>query len=168
MSEPLTQISRIIVSIAKQQLFCMGVDGGVLRVYAVSTSRFGVGNQAGSFKTPLGEHRIEQKIGAGCEINEVFVGRQAMGVLETLREQNQLLPDDIISSRILWLSGMQPGINQGEGIDSFQRYIYIHGTAEEDKIGSFASHGCIRMRNEDVIELFDLVDEGCIVDIQEK
>jgi len=167
-AEPLTRVSHIIVSIAKQRLFCTGVDGRVLREYAVSTSRFGVGNQQGSFKTPLGEHRIEQKIGAGCEINEVFVGRQAMGVPEALRGAGQLLPDDIISSRILWLSGTQPGINQGEGIDSFQRYIYIHGTAEEDKIGLSASHGCVRMRNRDVIELFDLVDEGCIVDIQEK
>lgn len=168
MQQPFTQISRIIVSIEKQQLFCTGVDGRVLREYAVSTSRFGVGNQQGSFKTPLGEHRIEQKIGAGCEINEVFVGRQAIGVLDELRGRSELLPDDIISSRILWLSGTQPGINQGEGIDSFQRYIYIHGTAEEDKIGFSASHGCIRMCNKDVIELFDRVDEGCIVDIQEK
>jgi len=119
----MTQVSRIIVNIARQQLYCAGADGGILKQYAVSTSRFGVGNQNGSFKTPLGEHCIEQKIGAGCAINEVFVGRQAMGGLEDLRNQQKPLPDDIIMGRILWLSGLQPGINRGEGIDSYQRYI---------------------------------------------
>ncbi|VAW60289.1 Glutamate synthase [NADPH] large chain [hydrothermal vent metagenome] len=164
----MAEVSHIIVSIDRQRLYCADADGRPLKEYPVSTSRFGVGNQRGSFKTPLGEHRIEQKIGAGCAINEVFSGRQAMGVLDELMCQHKALPDDIISSRILWLRGTQPGINAGEGIDSFQRYIYIHGTTEENKVGSPASHGCVRMRNKDVIELFELVDEGCIVDIQEK
>jgi len=134
--------------------------------YPVSTSVRGTGNQTGSFKTPLGEHSIARKIGAGCALNEVFIGRQAIGALDELMAQNRDLPEDIISARILWLKGEQPGINAGEGIDSFQRYIYIHGTPEEDKIGTPASHGCVRMRNQDVIELFDHVDTGCRVLIQ--
>ena len=164
----MSEVSRIVVNISRQRLYCIGDDDIILNEYPVSTSRFGVGNQSGSFKTPSGVHSIAQKIGGGCTINEVFVGRQPMGLLNELKRANKTLPDDIISSRILWLRGVQPGINQGDGIDSYQRYIYIHGTAEEDKIGFPASHGCVRMRNKDVIELFDLVDEGYKVDIQEK
>lgn len=164
----MSDFSHIIVSIDKQRLYCIGHQGNILIEYPVSTSKFGVGNQNGSFKTPLGEHSIAQKIGAGCEINEVFVARQAKGVLEDLRLANSSLPDDIITSRILRLQGEEMGLNKGEDIDSYQRYIYIHGTSEEDKIGTRASHGCIRMRNKDVIELFDLVSEGSKVLIQEK
>ena len=167
-SRAMSDISHIIVSIDKQRLYCIGHQGNILIEYPVSTSIYGVGNQNGSFKTPLGEHSIAQKIGAGCTINEVFVGRQAKGVLQALKLANIPLPDDIITSRILWLKGEETGLNKGDGIDSYQRYIYIHGTSEEDKIGTPASHGCVRMRNKDVIELFDLVDEGCKVLIREK
>ena len=163
----MSQISRIIVKINQQKLYCCNDQDDVLFEYPVSTSSFGIGNQNGSFKTPLGEHSIAQKIGDGFAVNEVFIGRSPQGVLEDLLAANKPLPDDIITSRILWLQGMEPGINNGEGIDSYQRYIYIHGTSEEEKIGTPASHGCVRMRNEDVIELFNQVDEGCKVLIQE-
>lgn len=163
----MSKVSRIIVNIGKQQLYCIDHEDHILTEYPVSTSIFGIGNQNGSFKTPLGGHSIAQKIGAGCSLNEVFVGRQPLGVLEDLIAASEKLPDDIITSRILWLEGQEPGLNKGEGIDSYQRYIYIHGTDEEDKIGQPASHGCVRMRNKDVVELFDLVDEGCSVLIQE-
>jgi len=163
----MSKASHIIVNIARQQLYCLDNQDNLLSEYPVSTSSFGTGNQNGSFKTPLGEHSIAQKIGDGCAINEVFIGRQAQGVLDDLRAANIDLPDDIITSRILWLKGQQPGVNQGKDIDSYQRYIYIHGTPDEEKIGTPASHGCVRMRNKDVIELFDLVGEGCRVLIQE-
>ena len=163
----MSNLSHIIVNTAEQRLYCIDHEGNILTEYPVSTSINGTGNQNGSYKTPLGKHSIAQKIGKGCAINEVFIGRQPQGVLEQLVLAGTDLPQDIITSRILWLQGMEEGVNKGEGIDSFQRYIYIHGTNEEDKIGQPASHGCVRMRNKDVIELFDLVDEGCKVFIQE-
>jgi len=163
----MSQISHIIVKVNQQKLYCCDDQEKVLLEFPVSTSSLGIGNQNGSFKTPLGEHSIAQKIGADCAINEVFVGRVPQGVLEVLQAENKPLPEDIITSRILWLQGMEPGVNIGEGIDSYQRYIYIHGTAEEEKIGTPASHGCVRMRNQDVIDLFNRVDEGCRVTIQE-
>jgi len=167
------KISYIIVNIDQQRLYCIDHNEKKISDYPVSTSHFGTGNQNGSFKTPLGMHRIVQKIGGGCAINEVFIGRQPTGVLEDLLAKNEKLPEDIITSRILWLQGQEPGLNKGKNnqdeiIDSYQRYIYIHGTSEEDKIGQPASHGCVRMRNRDIIELFDLVNEGCPVLIREK
>jgi len=163
----MSQISHIIVKVSQQKLYCCDDEEKVLFEYPVSTSSFGMGNKNGSFMTPLGEHSIAQKIGADCARNEVFVGRVPQGVLEDLRREGHELPEDIITSRILWLQGTEPGVNHGEGIDSYHRYIYIHGTSEEEKIGTPASHGCVRMRNQDVIDLFDQVDEGCRVLIQE-
>jgi hypothetical protein len=163
----MSQISHIIIKINRQKLYCCNRQGDILFEYPVSTSRFGTGNKNGSFKTPLGEHSIAQKIGAGCAVNEVFIGRVPQGQLDLLQAEDTPLADDIITSRILWLQGMEPGVNNGEGIDSYQRYIYIHGTSEEEKIGTPASHGCVRMRNLDVIDLFNRVDEGCRVLIQE-
>ncbi len=164
-------ISYIIVNIDQQRLYCIDRYDKKICDYPVSTSKLGIGSQNGSFKTPLGEHSIAQKIGEGCAINEVFIGRQAVGVLEELRAENKPLPEDIISSRILWLQGEDAGMNKGVNnrgdlVDSYQRYIYIHGTSEENKIGQPASHGCVRMCNADIVKLFDLVDEGCKVIIQ--
>ncbi|MDH5485676.1 MAG: L,D-transpeptidase [Gammaproteobacteria bacterium] len=155
------------ISIAEQQLYLQDASGRVIKQYPVSTSQYGTGNREGSFMTPLGQHCIHQKIGTGAARNEVFVGRVPMGVLDELQAAHEPLPEDIITSRILWLRGLEPGINQGGDVDSFQRYIYIHGTNEEDSIGTPASHGCIRMRNEDVIELYDAVDVDCLVTIEE-
>jgi len=163
----MSQINHIIVKISQQKLYCCSSEEKVLFEYPVSTSSYGIGNKNGSFKTPLGEHSIAQKIGDNCAVNEVFVGRVPQGVLEDLQAKGDTLPEDIITSRILWLQGLEPGVNNGEGIDSYHRYIYIHGTAEEEKIGVPASHGCVRMRNQDVIDLFNQVDEGCRVLIQE-
>lgn len=169
----MSNISYLIVNIDQQRLYCMDTDENIISDYPVSTSSLGAGNKNGSYQTPLGNHSIAQKIGDGCSINEVFVGRQPLGVLDDLITSKENLPDDIISSRILWLQGEEPGLNkgndsQGEMIDSYQRYIYIHGTSEEDKIGKPASHGCVRMKNKDVIELFNLVEEGCKVVINER
>lgn len=157
----------VLIKISEQQLYLRDSLGNVIRQYPVSTSKYGTGNQSGSFRTPLGEHRVREKIGAGAAEDEVFVGRQSIGLLHELQAANQILPEDVITSRILWLDGLEPGVNQGGEVDSYQRYIYIHGTSEEDKIGLQASHGCIRMRNKDVIELYDLLDTGCLVTIEE-
>lgn len=161
----MSAVNRIIVDVSQQKLFALNSQQQVLLEYAVSTSRYGVGNQDGSFKTPLGEHSIAQKIGDGCAREEVFIGRQPRGLLSELQAAGTNLPDDIITARILRLQGLEPGINLGDGIDSYQRYIYIHGTADEASIGQPASHGCVRMRNDDVIELFDQVEAGCRVSI---
>jgi len=130
---------------------------GVVCVYPISTSSQGVGNAEGSFKTPLGKHRVYAKIGEGAVKHTAFSGRKAVGVFsEAVKHQRQ----DWILSRILWLEGLQVGLNKRGRCDSRQRYIYIHGTNEEDLIGKPASHGCIRMRNDDVIDLFGRVSCG--------
>ena len=157
---------QLIINIRQQQLSVYR-DGKLLRQYPVSTSKFGTGNQRGSFCTPLGKHSVAEKIGEGAACNQVFIGRQPQGVLDDLRRAQVVLPEDLITSRILWLAGLEPGCNQGGEIDSHDRYIYIHGTPEEHLIGTPVSHGCIRMCNADVIELFDLIEVGCEVDIIE-
>ena len=133
--------------------------------YPVSTSLYGVGNLKDSYKTPLGLHCIKEKIGDDMPENEVFIGRQPQGLLDDLIANNVGLSEDIITSRILWLDGLQPGINKEGDVDTYDRYIYIHGTVDEESIGTPASHGCIRMRNRDVIDLYDRVDIGCVVKI---
>ena len=157
----------LLIRISEQKLYLLDELEEVIQQYTVSTSKYGIGSEDGSFKTPKGKHRISEKIGETAPRNEVFIGRQGQGVLEDLLAQKIDLPEDIITSRILWLDGLEPGVNQGGNLDTYQRYIYIHGTHEEDKIGTPVSHGCIRMRNDDVIDLFDQVDEGCEVIIEE-
>jgi len=126
------------------------------RTYLVSTSRFGVGTEEGSLKTPTGRFRVAQKIGDGMPSGTVFVGRVPL-------ETDEMPPptEDLVMSRILWLDGLDE-----HNANTRDRFIYIHGTRHEDKIGEAASHGCVRMRNEDVIELFDLVAEGTPVVIE--
>ena len=160
-------MNSIRISIADQTLVLLDEDAQVLKRYPVSTSKYGAGCENGSEKTPLGLHRIKDKIGGAMPVNEVFIGRLPHGSLEECIERGVELPDDVITSRIMWLEGMQPGRNQGGYVDTYQRYIYIHGTSEEDKIGTPASIGCIRMRNEDVVELYRLVETGTEVLIEE-
>lgn len=150
-------VSELRVKISEQMLYVLDAQRRLLRRFPVSTSKYGIGNHNGSMQTPLGRHRISDKIGAGADEQEVFIGRQPQGRLERLRGERSDLPEDIIMARILRLAGEEPGINQGGDVDSYQRYIYIHGTSEQGLIGQPASHGCIRMRNRDVIELFDMV-----------
>jgi lipoprotein-anchoring transpeptidase ErfK/SrfK len=139
------------------------VENNFIISYPVSTSKYGIGNQARSNKTPLGLHRIEEKIGANAPAGMIFKARQSTG---KIAEINQAGAGDLVTTRIMWLKGLEPNKNQGAGIDSYQRYVYIHGTVEENKIGQPASHGCIRMNNLDVIGLFDQVKEGTLVDIR--
>ena len=133
----------------------------------VSTSKYGTGSKNGSNQTPLGLHRIKDKIGGAMPINEVFIGRMPHGSLDECIERGVELPEDVITSRIMWLEGMQPGRNQGGYVDTYQRYIYIHGTSDEDQIGTPVSMGCIRMLNADIVELFRLVESGTEVMIEE-
>ncbi|WP_299974883.1 L,D-transpeptidase [uncultured Pseudoteredinibacter sp.] len=151
----------LLVSVAEQSCYLLDRDANVLESYSVSTAQRGVCAQEGSFGTPVGLHCIRERIGADMPLGMCFKGRQATGEIASI--ENQAPPcrteGDFILSRIMWLEGLEPGINQGHGIDSHARYIYIHGTNEEYLIGQAASHGCIRMRNSDVIELFDLLTE---------
>ena len=152
----------ILVKVSEQRLYLRDDQGRTVVEYPVSTSRFGTGNRLGSYQTPIGTHRIYRKIGDDCQADEVFVGREPQGRLSDFIECGQV-PDDPITARILWLEGLEPGINEGGEVDSCRRYIYIHGTGEEELIGRPASKGCIRMYNKDVIDLFERVDEGCLV-----
>jgi lipoprotein-anchoring transpeptidase ErfK/SrfK len=148
--------TKIDISIGDQRL-TLTSDGEVLRSYPVSSSRFGIGTEEGSMKTPLGNFRIAEKIGHDAEPGTIFKARVALGPDDPLPET-----EDLITSRILWLDGMDE-----ENANTRERFIYIHGTKHEDKIGLPASHGCIRMRNDDVIELLELVDETTQVVIRE-
>ncbi len=137
----------------------------LIREYRVSTAKNGLGEQSGSYCTPRGRHRIAEKIGAGQPLYAVFKARVPTGEVWS-RELARDNPDrDWILTRILWLDGLEAGKNQGGSVDTRSRYIYIHGTDEEHLIGTPASHGCIRMKNADVAELFDLVEEGAEVRI---
>ena len=133
--------------------------GTVLKQYSISSSYYGTGSRENSFKTPLGRHEIYKKIGNDLPENAILKGRVWSGAIADIIEEPLDTDFDHVTSRILWLDGLEVGKNKGKGIDSRDRYIYIHGTAEEGLIGKPASDGCIRMYNKDVIELFDLVDE---------
>jgi L,D-transpeptidase YbiS len=159
-------VNSIKISVTQQQLSLFDEDGTLLHQYSVSTSKNGIGNQNGSEQTPLGLHRIKEKIGGAMPVNEVYIGRVPHGSLEECIERGVSLPDDVIMSRIMWLEGMEPGRNQGGYVDTYQRYIYIHGTNAEDSIGTPASIGCVRMCNNDIVELFRLVDVGSEVLIE--
>lgn len=131
--------------------------------YDISSGLNGIGEQENSGKTPTGWHRIAQKIGEQAPVNAVFKARQWTQEIysEELALQN---PDrDWILTRILWLDGLDEGLNKGLGCDTYSRFIYIHGTPESEPMGKPRSHGCIRMRNQDILELFDLVDEDDLV-----
>ena len=122
--------------------------------YSVSTAKNGMGNRVDSFMTPLGIHRIRQKIGGGQPKGMIFEARQATG---RIADDLDIRDKDEITSRILWLDGLEEDVNRNGDCDSFARYIYIHGTSDEKRIGEPVSAGCIRMRNNDAIELFDQV-----------
>lgn len=157
----------ITVNIAKQRL-CLEQGGEVLMDVVVSTAKNGPGEQNGSECTPRGEHVIRARIGAGCEANTVFVARRPTGEIfsETLRQENP--QRDWILTRILWLSGLESGRNRGGNVDTMRRFVYIHGCPDSDPMGVPSSHGCVKMRNRDMIALFDLVEPGTRVTISEE
>jgi lipoprotein-anchoring transpeptidase ErfK/SrfK len=131
-------------------------QGALLRRYAISTSRFGLGTAPGSNHTPTGRFRIAEKIGDGAPPGEIFVSRQPTGQFG--KEDD---PEDRVQTRILWLDGLDP-----DNANTHERYIYIHGTNAESFLGTPASHGCVRMNNLDVIDLFALVEVGTEVEIE--
>lgn len=153
----------LLVDATIQRMYLI-VDGRAVAEWPVSTAEKGVGSQKGSDQTPLGVHRIAQKIGGGAPLGSIFKSRQNTGqIVDILSAPGADGPADYVTSRILWLDGLEPGLNKGGNVDSRERFIYIHGTGEEGRIGTPASHGCIRMRNRDVINLFDQVDENTLV-----
>lgn len=151
---------RIEISITAQMLTLFDDFGAVKARYSISTAANGTGSEKDTGCTPLGRHIIRAKIGAGSPINTVFVGRRLTGEILTSELAAQYPQRDWILTRILWLSGTEVGKNRLGNVDSMQRYIYIHGTPDSEPMGQPCSHGCVRMRNQDVMELFDLVDAG--------
>ncbi|MBF0296083.1 MAG: L,D-transpeptidase [Magnetococcales bacterium] len=152
----------IVVLGAKQRLYLLGAkpDGGkIRRNWPVSTGRAGFGNQQDSGRTPTGLHRVSATIGTDAPPGAVFKSRQPTGHIVVKSSDPNA---DFITTRILWLEGLEPGINQGPGIDTRERYIYIHGTPHTDHLGTPASAGCIRMRAKHVIKLYRLVQPGTL------
>ena len=157
-------LTKVEMSIDDQQLRLTFADGIV--DYSISTAKLGIGQQKGSNQTPLGWHQIRAKIGTEAPKNSVFVGRRATGEIYSSELAAQFPKRDWILTRILWLSGCEIGHNRFGNVDSMQRYIYIHGTPDSEPMGRAESHGCIRMRNADVIELFDTLAVGTLIWIQ--
>ena len=154
----------VVDASAPEQTMLLLVRGDEVGRWIISAATNGLGSQKGSEKTPTGMHRIAQKIGNGAPRGTIFKARQNTGkIVEILTAKGQDSPDDYVTSRIMWLDGLEPGINKGGNVDSNERFIYIHGTGEEGKLGKPASHGCIRMTNDGVIKLFNLVDENTFV-----
>jgi len=150
----------IDISIAEQRLRLLDDANRELAVYPVSTALNGPGELKGSHCTPRGKHIVRAKIGAGCELGTVFSGRRPTGEIWTPALGTQQLGRDWILTRILWLSGCELEKNRLGDCDTMQRYIYIHGTPDSEPMGEPRSHGCIRMRNADVVELFNKVPVG--------
>jgi L,D-transpeptidase YbiS len=147
------------IDVALQQLHLM-LDGAILRTYPVSTALNGVGEHNGSGCTPRGLHRVRAKVGVGCAPGTVFVGRRATGEVYSPELAAAHPGRDWILSRILWLTGCEPGVNRGGAVDTLRRFIYLHGCPDGLPMGVPASHGCVRMTNADVIDLFDRVAVG--------
>lgn len=139
--------------------------GEISKCYLISSAKNGTGQQNGSFCTPLGKHVIRAKIGAGQPVNTVFVKRRPTGEIYSAELEQQNPQRDWILTRILWLSGCEPGFNRLGNVDTMRRYIYIHGSPDRVEMGKPGSIGCIRMRNRELLELFDLVEVGTPVQI---
>ena len=152
----------LFVSIKTQHLYHIK-DNQIIREFIISSSKYGTGNKEGSYKTPLGLHRIKYKYGEETPLNGIMIGRVFNGKIAKIHKDNTRSETDDVTSRVLWLEGLEDGKNKGNGIDSFKRYIYIHGTSEEGRIGKPASHGCIRMKNKEVIELYKKIKIGTLV-----
>lgn len=158
--------TRLLVHLGAQRLELLDGDR-VVREYPISSARNGAGEQEGTEKTPRGRHCVSEKIGDGEPARSVFVGRVPTGEICTPDLASAHPDRDWVLTRILWLDGLEEGRNRGGSVDSKTRYIYIHGTPEEDRLGEPHSHGCIRMRNDHMIELFDAVEVGTPIDIVE-
>lgn len=158
---------RIRVVVADQELELYDEQDRLVRRYSVSTALNGVGEESGSYCTPRGSHIIRAKIGADQPVNAVFIRRRPTGEIYTPELGAQYPERDWILTRILWLSGCEPGKNRLGSVDSMRRYIYIHGTPDSAMMGMPGSKGCVRMRNEDILDLFERVEAGVPVEIVE-
>lgn len=148
----------LVVDVSEQRASLVSLAGPLV-AWPISTAVAGTGNASGSNRTPLGWHRVSERYGAGAAPGTRFVSRRPDGRVLAPSEWSQPTPaEDAVLSRIMWLDGLEPGLNRGPGIDSHERCIYVHGTNQEQLLGSPASHGCIRMSNAAVIRLFDLSD----------
>lgn len=153
----------VYVGVKRQELYHI-MDNKLVEIYDISTAINGVGNKEGSHQTPIGLHRIQAKIGQNVPLGGVFVGKKYTGKTANISSQKLFSANDDITTRILTLQGKEVGVNCGnEDIDSYHRKIYIHGTPEEGLIGQPASHGCIRMKNNEIIELFEKITVGTLV-----
>jgi lipoprotein-anchoring transpeptidase ErfK/SrfK len=157
---------KIEIHAGKQELAVVE-EGRVLKRYPVSTSKFGLGEKNGSFCTPRGAHIVRAKIGAGLPLGAVFVRRRPTGEVWTAQLHERYPGRDWILTRILWLSGCERGRNRLGDVDTMRRYIYIHGTPDTAELGKPGSIGCVRMRNRDVAELFELVPAYTPVEISD-
>ncbi len=156
----------IDIDLTLQSLRLKSGDGQVLAVYPVSTALNGPGEMDGSGCTPRGEHYIRASIGAGLPIGTVFQARRPTGEIYSSELARQYPGRDWILSRILWLCGREWARNRGPGVDTFRRFIYIHGTPDSEPMGVPLSHGCVRMRNADLVDLFDRIGPGTAVSIR--
>jgi lipoprotein-anchoring transpeptidase ErfK/SrfK len=155
--------SQITISIHEQ---CLSIiTAGKTRSYSISTALKGTGQLMGSLCTPLGKHIVRAKIGEKLPLNSVFIARRPTGEIYSDTLARSAPNRDWILTRIMWLCGTEPGVNRFGDVDSMRRFIYIHGTPDTEQMGIPASHGCIRMRNIDVAELFDITPIGTTVDI---
>lgn len=158
---------RLRISVRQQSMTLFDAADTAIRHYAISTAKAGVGEQSGSYQTPRGQHLIRAKIGAGQPENTVFVRRRPTGEIWTPALAEQFPGRDWILTRILWLSGCEPGRNRLSCVDTMRRYVYIHGSPDCAEMGVPGSHGCIRMRNAEICELFDLLPCYTPVEISE-
>lgn len=150
----------ILVEVPEQRLRLTDDSGRVLLEASVSTAKNGLGERRGSQCTPRGWHYVRAKIGAGLPVNTVFVARRPTGEIYSPALRAAFPQRDWILTRILWLCGLEVGKNRLGEVDTMRRYIYIHGCPDEDVMGVPSSHGCIKMRNADIVRLFDLVPVG--------
>lgn len=160
-------MSRIRIGLASQSLELYDDDGALIRRYRVSTSAKGAGERNGSNQTPRGRHIVRAKIGADAPLNTVFRRRRPTGEIYSAELGRAHPGRDWILTRILWLSGCEPGFNRLGEVDTMRRFIYIHGSPETAPMGKPGSIGCVRMHNADLVDLFDRVPVGTRVDIEE-
>lgn len=153
-----TKGKAIVIDISAQALYLFNNEELINR-YPISSSKFGIGNKKNSNKTPLGVHVVQNMIGKNAPLGTIFKARGNTKKIAKIYKDPIDVKTDLVTTRIIWLKGLEPNINVGDGIDSYSRYIYIHGTPEEGLIGQPASHGCIRMLNADVIDLFNNISK---------
>jgi len=160
LARPLTPFTslpeRLVVVDVSHQCLTVLEGGKWVADYPISTASAGVGGEEGSHRTPPGWHRIHRRIGAGAPLGALFVSREPTGAVW----KGEATEEDLILTRVLTLEGLEDGVNRGPGRDSLERYVYIHGTNQPERLGTPVSHGCVRIRNEDVVALFDQVREG--------